>query len=121
PEHANQFSHLHQRRRTRDTTVQCRINHETEASTYRALDRLTAAGVLDVLSESKRNRVWAAVDVLAELDALSAAIGELTLSGDPRGNADLGGRWRSRDCDNLVGIRAPLSVQRTIHPVIAVR
>ena len=55
------------------------ITGTTEASTYRALDRLTAAGVLDVLSESKRNRVWAAVDVLAELDALSAAIGKRTL------------------------------------------
>ncbi|MEV0334202.1 Fic family protein [Nocardia sp. NPDC050717] len=52
-----------------------RLTGTTEASTYRALDRLTEAGVLDVLSESKRNRVWAATDILAELDALSAAIG----------------------------------------------
>ncbi|WP_067859181.1 Fic family protein [Nocardia shimofusensis] len=56
------------------------ITGTTEASTYRALDRLTGAGILDVLSESKRNRVWAAVDVLAELDALSTAIGKRTLS-----------------------------------------
>ncbi|MFD4444340.1 Fic family protein [Nocardia sp. NPDC058519] len=47
----------------------------TEAATYRALDRLVEVGILEVLSESKRNRVWAATDVLAELDALSAAIG----------------------------------------------
>ncbi|MFD4458393.1 Fic family protein [Nocardia sp. NPDC058480] len=47
----------------------------TESATYRALDRLVEAGILEVLSESKRNRVWAATDVLAELDALSAAIG----------------------------------------------
>ncbi|WP_336084579.1 Fic family protein [Nocardia sp. SSK8] len=53
-----------------------RITGTTEASTYRALDRLTAAGVLEVLAESKRHRVWAAVDVIAELDALSAAIGK---------------------------------------------
>ncbi len=50
----------------------------TEAATYRALDRLVEAGVLEVLSEAKRNRVWAATDVLAELDALSAAIGRRT-------------------------------------------
>jgi len=31
--------------------------------------------VLEVLSQNKRNRIWAATDVLAELDALSAAIG----------------------------------------------
>jgi Fic family protein len=50
----------------------------TEASVYRALGRLTETGVLEVLSESKRNRIWAASDVLAELDALSAAIGKRT-------------------------------------------
>jgi len=31
--------------------------------------------VFEVLSQNKRNRIWAATDVLAELDALSAAIG----------------------------------------------
>ncbi|MFF2557397.1 Fic family protein [Nocardia sp. NPDC058058] len=51
----------------------------TEASTYRALGRLTDAGILELLSESKRNRIWAATDVLAELDALSAAIGRRTI------------------------------------------
>ncbi|MFC9433409.1 Fic family protein [Nocardia sp. NPDC057030] len=55
-----------------------RIAGTTDASTYRALGRLTEAGVLEVLSESKRNRIWAAVDVLAELDALSTAIGKRT-------------------------------------------
>jgi Fe2+ or Zn2+ uptake regulation protein len=50
----------------------------TEASVYRALGRLTETGVLEVLSESKRNRIWAASDVLTELDALSAAIGKRT-------------------------------------------
>ncbi|MCX4099023.1 Fic family protein [Nocardia sp. alder85J] len=45
-----------------------------ETSTYRALGRLTEAGVLEVISDSKRNRIWAATDVLAELDVLSASI-----------------------------------------------
>ncbi|MFD6860316.1 Fic family protein [Rhodococcus sp. NPDC060090] len=54
------------------------ITGTTDVSTYRALDRLTEAGVLEVLSERKRNRIWAVTDVLAELDALSAAIGKRT-------------------------------------------
>jgi hypothetical protein len=40
---------------------------------------LTDLGILEVLSESKRNRIWAATDVLAELDALSASIGRRTI------------------------------------------
>ncbi|WP_280270964.1 Fic family protein [Nocardia wallacei] len=56
-----------------------RISGTNESSTYRALGRLTEAGVLEVLSANKRNRIWAAVDVLAELDALSAAIGRRTI------------------------------------------
>ncbi|MET8429737.1 Fic family protein [Nocardia sp. NPDC004860] len=56
-----------------------RIAGTTDASTYRALGRLTDAGILELLSESKRNRIWAATDVLAELDALSAAIGRRTI------------------------------------------
>lgn len=54
------------------------ITGTTDASTYKALGRLTAAGILEVLSTGARNRVWAAADVLAELDALSAAIGRRT-------------------------------------------
>lgn len=54
------------------------ITGTSSVNTYRALNRLTDAGVLEVLSESKRNRIWAAIDVLAELDALSAAIGKRT-------------------------------------------
>ncbi|MQY31732.1 hypothetical protein NRB56_73420 [Nocardia sp. RB56] len=53
-----------------------RITGTSDASTYRALNDLTEAGILEVLSENKRNRIWAAVDVLAALDALSAAIGK---------------------------------------------
>ncbi|WP_067565277.1 Fic family protein [Nocardia acidivorans] len=56
-----------------------RIAGTTDASTYRALGRLTDAGILELLSESNRNRIWAATDVLAELDALSAAIGRRTI------------------------------------------
>lgn len=51
------------------------ITGTSEPSTYKALDRLTEAGVLEVVSASRRNRIWAARDVLMELDALSAAIG----------------------------------------------
>ncbi|MCY3383523.1 Fic family protein, partial [Acinetobacter baumannii] len=57
------------------------ITGTTEASVYRAMERLTDAGILEVLSEPKRNRIWAAIDVIAELDTLSAAIGRRTLSG----------------------------------------
>ena len=53
----------------------------TEASTYKALSRLTDAGVLELLSTGKRNRVWAASDVLTELDALSEAVGRRSASG----------------------------------------
>lgn len=47
----------------------------TDASTYRALGRLVDAGVVEVLSAGSRNRIWAATDVLTELDVLSEAIG----------------------------------------------
>lgn len=56
-----------------------RIIGTSDVSTYRALSKLTEAGILEVLSDSARNRIWAATDVLAELDALSAAIGRRTL------------------------------------------
>jgi Fic family protein len=51
------------------------ITTTSEPSTYKALDRLTEASVLEVISPSRRNRIWAARDVLVALDALSAAIG----------------------------------------------
>ncbi|NLE81996.1 MAG: Fic family protein [Rhodococcus sp.] len=57
-----------------------RIAGTTDASTYRALGRLVAAGVLEVSSENKRNQVWAATDVLAELDALSTTIGRRSIN-----------------------------------------
>ncbi|MDL9946920.1 Fic family protein [Gordonia sp. ABSL11-1] len=64
-----------------DADTAQRITGTSDASTYRALSRLTNSGVLEMISTSKRNQVWAAPDVLGELDALSAAIGRRTLSG----------------------------------------
>lgn len=58
-----------------------RITGTTEPSTYLALNRLTEAGILEVISASRRNRIWAARDILAELDALSAAVGQRVHSG----------------------------------------
>ncbi|NIL74876.1 Fic family protein [Rhodococcus sp. B10] len=55
------------------------ITGTSDASTYRALGRLTDSGVLEVISASKRHQIWAATDVLAELDALSRAIGRRVL------------------------------------------
>jgi hypothetical protein len=52
------------------------ITGTTVASTYKALNRLTEAGVRELLSSGARNRIWAASDVLAELDTLSATIGQ---------------------------------------------
>lgn len=57
-----------------DTAQQ--ITGTTDASTYKALNRLTEAGILELLSSGTRNRIWAASDVLAELDTLNATIGE---------------------------------------------
>jgi len=59
----------------------------SEVATYNALNRLTEAGILDLLSANKRNRVWAAGDVLAELDALTAAIGRRATLASGRGKA----------------------------------
>jgi len=58
-----------------------RITGTTDASTYRALGRLTELGILEILSTGARNRVWAAADVLTELDALSDAIGRRVRAG----------------------------------------
>ncbi|MBC7300467.1 MAG: Fic family protein [Nocardia sp.] len=57
------------------------ITAASDSATYRALDRLTDAGILEVVSDSKRNRIWAATDILAELGALNAAIGRRTAAG----------------------------------------
>jgi Fic family protein len=61
-----------------DTAQQ--ITGTTDASTYKALNRLTEVGILELLSSGARNRIWAASDVLAELDRLSATIGQRTIA-----------------------------------------
>jgi Fic family protein len=61
-----------------DADTAQRLTRTSDASTYKALNRLTEAGVLEVLSTGNRNRIWAAPDILSELDALSAAIGRRT-------------------------------------------
>lgn len=42
-----------------------------ESSVYGALDRLTAAGVIAPITQSKRNKAWAATEVLDEVDRLT--------------------------------------------------
>lgn len=54
------------------------ITGSSDTATYRALNKLTNAGILEVISESKRDRVWAAVDVMNELELLSDSIGRRT-------------------------------------------
>lgn len=58
-----------------------RLTGTIDTSTYQALGRLVEAGILEVLSGGSRNRIWAASDVLAELDALTEAAGRRTASG----------------------------------------
>jgi len=42
-----------------------------ERSIYRVLERLTEAGVLSLITQSQRNRAWAATEVLDEVDRLN--------------------------------------------------
>lgn len=49
------------------------------SNTYAAIDRLEEAGVIHQITNRKRNRVWAALDVLDELDGLSTRITERAL------------------------------------------
>lgn len=42
--------------------------------TYRAIDKLAAAGFIEELTGRKRDRVWAASELLAELDDLDRRI-----------------------------------------------
>lgn len=42
-----------------------------ERSIYRVLDRLTSAGILTQVTQSQRNRAWAATEVLDEVDRLN--------------------------------------------------
>ena len=42
-----------------------------ESSVYAALERLSNAGVITPVTHSKRNRAWAATEVLDEVDRLN--------------------------------------------------
>lgn len=46
-----------------------------ENAIYAALDRLVNAGVLSLIGTAKRNRAWAATEVLDEVDRLNARLG----------------------------------------------
>ncbi|MBV8928197.1 MAG: Fic family protein [Mycobacteriaceae bacterium] len=56
-----------------DTAIQ--ITGADAATTSHALDRLTDAGILEVVCNEPSNRVWAARDVLTELDNLPLMTG----------------------------------------------
>ncbi len=47
----------------------------SEQQTYRAITRLAEAGIIREITGRKRDRVWAAADLLAELDDLDRRIG----------------------------------------------
>jgi Fic family protein len=52
----------------------------SSTAAYAALARLTEAGVLHELTKSKRDRAWAATEVLAEVDALNARLRQVSSS-----------------------------------------
>jgi Fic family protein len=58
---------------TEDAT---RLAGGSTSSTYSALERLEADGVIHEVTKRQRNRVWGATEVLIELDRLSGAIAE---------------------------------------------
>lgn len=47
-----------------------RRSGSSEQQTYKAIDRLVAAGLIEEITGRKRDRVWAASELLAELDDL---------------------------------------------------
>ena len=48
-----------------------------ESSVYAALDRLTTAGVISKVGQSKRNQAWAATEVLDEVDRLNQRLADI--------------------------------------------
>jgi Fic family protein len=52
------------------------ITKAAPSATYAAMDRLQAVGVVRELTDRKRDRVWAASDILAELDDLTFRIAQ---------------------------------------------
>jgi Fic family protein len=53
-----------------DADLAARLTGASEAAAYRAIDTLVEAGVLRLITESRRNRAWAAGAVLDEAEAL---------------------------------------------------
>ncbi|WP_197517258.1 hypothetical protein [Microbacterium karelineae] len=51
-----------------------RLSASSEQQTYRAIDRLVDAGFIREITGRKRNRVWVAAELLAELDDLDRRI-----------------------------------------------
>lgn len=48
-----------------------------ESSIYAALDRLTSAGVISKVGQSKRHQAWAATEVLDEVDRLNKRLADI--------------------------------------------
>jgi Fic family protein len=53
-----------------------RLSGSGAVQTYKALDRLAAAGIIREITGRKRDRVWVATDLMAELDELDRRIQE---------------------------------------------
>lgn len=54
-----------------DAEMATKVTGATESNTYAAIDRLVHAQVVHQIGESKRNRVWAATDILNEMESLT--------------------------------------------------
>ena len=57
-----------------DAEMVARTAGVSSTAAYDALDRLVEAGILHELTQSKRDRAWAATEILAEIDALNARL-----------------------------------------------
>lgn len=69
----------------------------TTSQAYRVIDRLVDAGFLEEITGRKKDRVWAASDVLAELDDLDRRIQDVMKAESPRAAAPSpGARERGR-------------------------
>ena len=52
-----------------------------ESSVYAALQRLSSAGVITPVTQSKRSRAWAATEVLDEVDRLNNRLADAGTAG----------------------------------------
>ncbi|HEX9228303.1 MAG TPA: Fic family protein, partial [Arthrobacter sp.] len=48
-----------------------------ENNVYGALERLTAAGVISPITQTKRSRAWVATEVLDEVDRLNKRLADI--------------------------------------------